>query len=740
MRQKSYFQKLLLTYIIPGIFFISVTGGVFGYSYMSSMKRELGIQAQMYLGQVAQDIDYNVESFQSVADRLKMQDFFQDLVSESSNPYRTAINTIDYLNSLLLNDSVEGKFAVATQELPFVITQTGTIAMPAFVEKMGLDEKQINEIHQMLETPKQYPFTMINPQETASAAGQVLFIQKEEAVPGKYVLFLYLFPQQELLPERVGYMSATTIIGRKDRENWPEQIQEETTSDEVDALWLSGKNEIGSFRTKSNWIYIKTLNYLPGYAAMVQVNDKNIRDGLASMLLFTISICLALLIAFVLFAYWMSKWMYKPVNMITQMFYDIVNGNNKKETDDEFDYIHKMSKNIQKMLTEQRTTLRSKFLHDMLYGIVDNEEIETNINQYGLSAYQEKPCMVGIVMLANEAELETSYTQDNVASIKNQTVRLFLEALGREIDSEYVQMDAAMYAIIMQSADLTDISRRIEEIFDDINSEYGVRLVCFLGKPVDAFHDIHTSYESAMRVQSFFINDSEKVVYLPEDLRDNESVYYYPIDIERNLIHAVVHQNRKDMEFILSYIIQENFVKRNLSSESLKEFLFSFGGTINRILHAMNKRVEDIFEEGTIFYLEFKMCDTSEDIKAKIEEIFDRIYRAGASETEFSGSFQEQVLAFMEENYTKDVSLADIAAHFGLSESHMSKKFKSCMGDTFKNAFNIFRVEKAKEILMENPDIPIYQLSEELGFTNSNSFIRTFKRHTGISPAKYRSE
>ena len=134
------------------------------------------------------------------------------------------------------------------------------------------------------------------------------------------------------------------------------------------------------------------------------------------------------------------------------------------------------------------------------------------------------------------------------------------------------------------------------------------------------------------------------------------------------------------------------------------------------------------------------MCDTSEDIKAKIEEIFDRIYRAGASETEFSGSFQEQVLAFMEENYTKDVSLADIAAHFGLSESHMSKKFKSCMGDTFKNAFNIFRVEKAKEILMENPDIPIYQLSEELGFTNSNSFIRTFKRHTGISPAKYRSE
>lgn len=91
---------------------------------------------------------------------------------------------------------------------------------------------------------------------------------------------------------------------------------------------------------------------------------------------------------------------------------------------------------------------------------------------------------------------------------------------------------------------------------------------------------------------------------------------------------------------------------------------------------------------------------------------------------------------FIEKHYQEDVSLEEIAAEVGLSVSHLSSVFKTEMGQNINSYLTNFRIEKAKQLLIQNTDIKhIYSL---VGFNNYNYFFVIFKRHVGCTPTEYR--
>ena len=57
--------------------------------------------------------------------------------------------------------------------------------------------------------------------------------------------------------------------------------------------------------------------------------------------------------------------------------------------------------------------------------------------------------------------------------------------------------------------------------------------------------------------------------------------------------------------------------------------------------------------------------------------------------------------------------------------------------NNFKDFLNRYRIEKAKEILRDDPSIKIVDLSAMVGFNSSNSFIRVFSKYEGITPGAY---
>lgn len=92
---------------------------------------------------------------------------------------------------------------------------------------------------------------------------------------------------------------------------------------------------------------------------------------------------------------------------------------------------------------------------------------------------------------------------------------------------------------------------------------------------------------------------------------------------------------------------------------------------------------------------------------------------------------------FIEENYDRDISLADVARAVYLSSNYFSMVFKELTAGGFSDYLCEVRIRKAKELL-RGTELPIKHIVSRVGFKDYNYFNRTFRKMTGMPPGTYR--
>jgi len=94
---------------------------------------------------------------------------------------------------------------------------------------------------------------------------------------------------------------------------------------------------------------------------------------------------------------------------------------------------------------------------------------------------------------------------------------------------------------------------------------------------------------------------------------------------------------------------------------------------------------------------------------------------------------------FIMENFTRKISLKEIAGVAGLSPPYFSTIFKEEMGENLSKYLNRLRVEKASRLLLET-DMSLGEIAACCCFEDQSWFSKIFKAFTGISPGKYRNQ
>lgn len=94
---------------------------------------------------------------------------------------------------------------------------------------------------------------------------------------------------------------------------------------------------------------------------------------------------------------------------------------------------------------------------------------------------------------------------------------------------------------------------------------------------------------------------------------------------------------------------------------------------------------------------------------------------------------------YLQKNIDKRVEIEDIARIMGYTTKYMSRVFKKKTGMKFNEYRLTLKMDKAKEYL-EATDSPIKQIAYQLGYENSESFVRIFKKRTGFTPSQYRKQ
>ena len=102
-----------------------------------------------------------------------------------------------------------------------------------------------------------------------------------------------------------------------------------------------------------------------------------------------------------------------------------------------------------------------------------------------------------------------------------------------------------------------------------------------------------------------------------------------------------------------------------------------------------------------------------------------------------SRSFFSLLLARINSNLVRPLSIKEIAQEAGLSASHLRRRFREEMGISLGEYLAEQRLAGAK-ILLENTTQPIGEVARQCGYESIYAFCRFFRKRSGISPGKYR--
>ena len=91
----------------------------------------------------------------------------------------------------------------------------------------------------------------------------------------------------------------------------------------------------------------------------------------------------------------------------------------------------------------------------------------------------------------------------------------------------------------------------------------------------------------------------------------------------------------------------------------------------------------------------------------------------------------------VEKHYAeKDLKAQEVAEYLGISVGYLGKIIFKETGIHFSDYMNQYRIEKAKEMLVET-NLKIYEIAERVGYNNVEHFNRIFKKMTGVGPRQY---
>ena len=106
-------------------------------------------------------------------------------------------------------------------------------------------------------------------------------------------------------------------------------------------------------------------------------------------------------------------------------------------------------------------------------------------------------------------------------------------------------------------------------------------------------------------------------------------------------------------------------------------------------------------------------------------------------ESEVDSLLESIINQFLWDNLPRPLTIAEVAAHVGMSERNLYRKFNEITGQTINQRLQQFRLQRA-QTLLEESDAPLNEIGQLVGIPDPPYFCRCFKKQVGASPHQYR--
>lgn len=160
------------------------------------------------------------------------------------------------------------------------------------------------------------------------------------------------------------------------------------------------------------------------------------------------------------------------------------------------------------------------------------------------------------------------------------------------------------------------------------------------------------------------------------------------------------------------------------------------GRAANRIFHDGDGRVGRLLREMTEEF-EARQAGYLELLRCGLTEIIVRALRRLDAGAEVQDPVVRALLLRIRADYARPLRLETIAEELSYSLPYLSARFRQVTGLGFRETLQRTRIEESCRLLLET-DRKVSDIAQQVGYGDARSFVRLFRRLTGLSPREFR--
>lgn len=469
-----------------------------------------------------------------------------------------------------------------------------------------------------------------------------------------------------------------------------------------------------------------------------------------------VSIILCILLGGVVTFFFLRK-NYTPINNIVKKLMERTDKSINKGNNELGFIMEAISKafddndKINERLEVQNKEVRASFLRRILRGHLNNNlSFDDSLSSFGIKLFSDE--FVVLIFYVNNYDQLFHKNEDINEKTKLEYMKFILVNVIEELANQnnqgfMVEVDENMFACLINLKEQDDIDAKKDtlRIANDaqrfIRETFKIDFSVSISNVHSTIAGIPQAYQEAQEVMEYknMIGYVEIMHYDEvSSTKYPKNSYFYPLETEYQLINTIKSGEFEKAKTILDSIFNDNFSGKSVSLTITKCFMFNLISTMLKVLDEIKNLYNDNLTEELNSVDKLLKCKTTSQMKYELVNIIENICNYILSQKKnVHQELTENIVTFVENNYNNiNFNIAMIGEKFNLTPSYLSKIFIEETGEGLLDLITRYRLDKAK-LLLKEKKLTVNEIGYKVGFSNSNSFIRTFKRYEGITPGKY---
>ncbi|SFE55242.1 Cache domain-containing protein [Paenibacillus catalpae] len=491
----------------------------------------------------------------------------------------------------------------------------------------------------------------------------------------------------------------------------------------------------------SGWIYLS-------FTSIASLTKESKKIGI-----YTLVLCLFMLLVTMLLAWLGSRKMYSPIEMLLKQM-NVRTPEIRQKRKNEFQAIGEQIQQLFQSKTRLESELqqylkqvRTLFLAKAFQGQVKNNELTEQLERFGYSEQLQAWDVMAAVTIQIDSLEGTRYEKQDTELLLFAIHNMIEELIPEPNRLGSVTIDHTVVTLFgstsVENVDFkTALFELTEHLQQQIQSLLELTISIGISLPFESMTQISLAYQEGLDALKHRLKLGEGIVIQYENL--NQGKHYlnirYPNHLENDLVDAIkLADKEKSKELLHCFLVpvfsaemspQDYHLPLVRLLNSMLVVKQESGISLNQIRQGKGSLFEELLKLNTVKEIEDWFWNKV--IQPMIHIFADR------QDAQYH-NISEKMIDLIHNHYDTDLSLEDCATRLNYNANYLSSVFRKETNTSFSEYLAAYRFSMAKKWLRET-DTPVKDIAARLCYNNPQNFIRSFRKLEGITPGQYREK